>query len=218
MLDATRPSGERVLKPIVLRLVGTLEECLAASLNCMQENLEGDHWKGDFASGEVGRVYLKRLRRYSQEHADEFASLISVTIYLCSATRELRSGTLTQPGRPKPKRTRHGGASIFPPTEPRSWEVGYRIGAVIRRGLAAIERSDAHSGGDSESRPHARPRPHMRKGHWHSFWTGPLKGERKVVLHWLHPILVAAAGEEDPGIIPVIHRVAEPLAVTGGVR
>jgi hypothetical protein len=142
-----------------------------------------------------------------------------MVLYLCSAARELRSGALTQPVRPRPKPVRRGGATIFPPAQPRIWETGYRIGATIRLGLALAQNGGERAGDSHGTKPHARPRPHLRHAHWHHYWTGPMKGERQSVLRWLHPILVAA-GENgsDSGIVPVLHRVAEAFDAASGGR
>ena len=62
-------------------------------------------------------------------------------------------------------------------------EVGFRIGAELR----AYERTK------SERKPHqgGTMRPHMRRAHWHHFWTGTRNGERKLVLKWVPPTMVA---------------------------
>jgi hypothetical protein len=79
--------------------------------------------------------------------------------------------------------------------------VGYRLGAAIRAAQASPQHSE--SGGT-----HARPRPHIRRAHWHGYWTGPRAKpakERKFVLRWLAPIPVNVS-EETP-TIPTIHEV-----------
>ncbi len=42
-------------------------------------------------------------------------------------------------------------------------------------------------------------RTHTRRGHWHHFWTGSKSKpeSRKVVLRWLHPMLVGRSDEPD---------------------
>jgi hypothetical protein len=78
------------------------------------------------------------------------------------------------------------GLRLFPPERPTPWEVGYRLGAALRRGMAEQEPAASPSGS------HAGPRPHIRRAHWHSYWVGQ-KSEpeaRSVVLKWLPPIPV----------------------------
>ncbi|MFM2415427.1 MAG: hypothetical protein RL385_150 [Pseudomonadota bacterium] len=46
--------------------------------------------------------------------------------------------------------------------------------------------------------------PHLRRAHWHRFWTGPRDGERAIRLRWLSPILVGADSvPEHATVIPV---------------
>ena len=121
---------------------------------------------------------------------------ISVVLYLCSQAADIYDlqGKKEKPGNPRPQKTKKG-MRIFPVSEKTTWMVGYRIGAALRR---------AHQERDKKSAEgtHASPRPHVRRAHWHSYWTGPKDGKRKVILKWLPPILVG--GDE---IIPTIRAV-----------
>jgi hypothetical protein len=131
------------------------------------------------------------------ELATRIAPIISVTLYLCSTAAEIqdRKRRKDQPIRPRPKKVK-GGFREFPAPGPSVWEVGYRIGASLR---AAWQKKEAGEG------IHAGPRPHVRRAHWHSYWTGPQdKPERrKIVLKWLSPILVNV---EDAGdLVPTLH-------------
>ena len=61
-------------------------------------------------------------------------------------------------------------------------EVGYRIGSELRAYRRAESESREHQGGTV--------RPHMRRAHWHHYWTGPRRGDRKLILKWLAPTMV----------------------------
>ncbi len=37
---------------------------------------------------------------------------------------------------------------------------------------------------------HASPRPHIRRGHWHGYWTGPRSGKQKSELRWIAPLML----------------------------
>ena len=40
--------------------------------------------------------------------------------------------------------------------------------------------------------------PHIRKAHWHGYWTGPRDGERNYIHHWIPPVIVSGMkGEEE---------------------
>jgi len=123
----------------------------------------------------------------------DVAPLVSLVLYLCSQGAEIKDGQGGRrvPARPQPVKTKKG-MRIFPPDRPNQWEVGYRLGAALRRAFS--ERGPAEPTGT-----HARPRPHIRRAHWHSFWVGKWDEPeaRVVVLKWLPPIPVNVQSVED---------------------
>ncbi len=138
------------------------------------------------------------------EVAAPLAQLVSVTLYLCSVAADIadRRGKRDRPGNPEAVKTKRG-MRTFPASNHTTWDVGYRIGAALR--LAVGGKGSNTAPGDGR---HASPRPHIRRAHWHSYWTGPHKGgRRKIVLKWLPPIPVGA-GET----IPTVHLVDPPNA------
>ncbi|MEW6732810.1 MAG: hypothetical protein AB1489_15900 [Acidobacteriota bacterium] len=125
---------------------------------------------------------------------------ISLVLYLCTQAAEIRDskGTDRQPRNPKPQHTKHG-LKIIPASHPTIWEVGYRLGATLRT-------AEQREASESQDGIHASPRSHIRKAHWHHYWTGPRDSvDRKLILKWLHPILVAAHGVDE--LVPVIRAV-----------
>jgi len=73
-------------------------------------------------------------------------------------------------------------------------EVGFRIGSSLREYGRSVSRGDGSG---------ATVRPHVRRAHWHRFWTGPMGGDRKLVTKWLHPCLVGV-GEVQTTLHKVI--------------
>lgn len=120
------------------------------------------------------------------EIADAVRPLLSILLYLCSDEPEIDD--LRQPGsspaRPRPKKTKKGWR-LFPPDRPRTWTVGAGIGAQLR---------EAASIGDPTGRA---VRAHLRRGHWHGYWTGPRDAERRFRYRWLAPMVVAAGEKID---------------------
>jgi hypothetical protein len=133
--------------------------------------------------------------------------LLSLAVYLCSTSAEIRAQDPLRGLRKSiTKKTRRGGVRTFVSDAPQVWEVAFRIGATLRAAASAI----GH-GGDGGG-THASPRPHIRRAHWHSFWTGPKatvgKPEvppRELIVKWIPPIAVAVG--PDGEIIPTVHRV-----------
>ena len=87
--------------------------------------------------------------------------------------------------------------------------VGTRIGAALQTAKRADD-----GAGDKDKQRDAKtqnsPVAHMRRAHWHHYWTGPKTGERKLILKWLPPIPVNIEGEA-----PTVIRKVKPDAPQG---
>lgn len=123
------------------------------------------------------------------EIAKAVQPLLSILLYLCSDEPEIDD--LRQPGsspeRARPKKTKKGWR-LFPPDRPRTWTVGAGIGALLREAAAP---------GDPTGRT---VRPHLRRGHWHGYWTGARDStERRFRYRWLAPMVVAGEQNADRG-------------------
>jgi hypothetical protein len=121
-----------------------------------------------------------------------FAPILSLLLYLCAEASEIGDGS-RRPGRPEPKRTRHG-LRLFPADKPMVWDVGVRMGAALRRAYQTESASDGVATG-------RRMRPHVRRAHWHTFLAGRQREERRV--KWLPPIPVNL---NDAALLPATIR------------
>jgi len=117
--------------------------------------------------------------------------LVSVLLYLCADDAEIGDGT-ARPAFPQARRTKRGWR-LFPADQPTVWDVGVRLGAALRR-------EQERSPGDGEE-THARPRPHIRRAHWHTYLVGAGRSDRR--LKWLPPIPVNV---DDPETLPAVIR------------
>lgn len=190
-------STEKGLQILVIHLVGeTIEECVNAAIEEMLLRLSDI--KDDITIEE--REYVSDI--LSEEYPDDYkvaiTPIVSVLLYICSISADIAdmADKRLRPANPQPRKTKKG-PRIFPPNSPTTWLVGYRIGATLR--LASTTKDNKPSEGT-----HVSPRPHVRCAHWHSFWIGPKNrpGKRRLVVKWLHPVLVGA-GE----IVPTIRQV-----------
>lgn len=104
--------------------------------------------------------------------AQEISPLVSLILYLCSVSADYQDdgGQGKEPSRPTPKRTRKG-ARTFPPAEPTVWQTGYRMGAALK--VAREQAADSAS--EEETAGRESPVPHVRRAHWHAFWSGQRK-------------------------------------------
>jgi len=205
------------LTPVVLHLAGNLSECLHEAMEETRRNArkygmgtvynpDGSLSEFQAATPEERERLVDYVTRYTEERGSEIEPLVSLTLYLCSTNAEIlgRDGQLKPLNRPRLKHTKRG-TRLFPPPAAEVWEVGYRLGATLRAAAPGVS-------GPDRGGTHATPRPHLRRAHWHAFWTGPKakpgreNTDRKLVLHWLPPVLVAAG---EAGVIPTVHRVTE---------
>ena len=125
---------------------------------------------------------------YNRENFSTVQKMLSLTLYLCSDKPDICNPREpgTSPHRPEPKKVK-GGMKLFPAQKPTIWEVGRNIGQALRN---AARQPVEYQGGT-----HASPKAHIRRGHWHGYWTGPRTGKREFTLKWLHPMLVNMARE-----------------------
>ena len=122
--------------------------------------------------------------------------LVSLILYLCTESADY--GGRSQPGKPQSQKTKRG-PRIFPPDQPKAWDIGARIGVALR-----AARSDGPEREQTEEATgRARPRAHIRRAHWHAFRMG--KGREKLKINWLPPIPVNVdSPDELPAVIKKI--------------
>jgi hypothetical protein len=88
------------------------------------------------------------------------------------------------------------------------WDVGSRIGAALRAAKASHEvelTQDQHDRNEEGTiKERKRPRPHIRRAHWHTILSGPMTGARRRDVRWMPPTPVNI---EHGEIIPTFHPV-----------
>lgn len=111
--------------------------------------------------------------------------IISMLIYVCSHGFEKHGGSLAI-NYPRAEKTKKGWR-MYPPQKQNIHLLGEEIGLAIRE----WERKEYQGG------KHASPKPHLRRGHIHSFWMGSKKEPEKRWLdfRWLPPMAVALKKE-----------------------
>lgn len=82
-------------------------------------------------------------------------------------------------------------------------EVGWRLGAQLAASRTAGEPTDDHGAPAGSG-----VAPHLRRAHWHSYWTGPRSDPdaRELVLRWVAPTLVAAQDAAVPTTVRSVPR------------
>lgn len=172
--------------PFVCPLEGTLEEGL-------QKLGESAKFRGQAA-----RLKVPSLGKDGADRVKAlFGKAMNLLLYLCAEEPDYAA----PPRRSRAKPASTGFSKSPAPSKVNMTEVGVRIGATMRQGMIAARRSE----GRAEGRTHASPVPHIRRAHWHHFWTGAKASEeRKLVLKWIPPVFV---GGSDAEATPTLHKV-----------
>ncbi len=127
----------------------------------------------------IAKILFSPGATHVQELATAINPLMSLVLYLCASEPDIEGVTEpgATPGRPTPTKTKKGWR-MFVPKKPKIWSVGQAAGDTLRE----------NAGGELSGRS---VETHLRKAHWHGYWTGP-KGtdQRKFIYHWLPPVVV----------------------------
>ena len=117
--------------------------------------------------------------------------LLSLVLYICSDEPESmyleREFKLTDIERPKEKHTKHSGLTIFPADKCKNYILGLKTGAAIRKAVETDTKRDIKSSGKKT---------HIRRGHWHGFWTGSKNTTQTFKYKWLFPMLIEGNKKE----------------------
>jgi hypothetical protein len=141
--------------------------------------------------------YPDRSHDVNKDFRVDLAPFVSIVLYLCSTAREIVGRGSDRKPSAQP-RYKHTWLKQPQTGQPKIWEVAFRLGAILRATPPSVP-------GPDQGGTHATPRSHLRRAHWHAFWTGPKASpDRKLILKWLHPVLVNAS---DQNGIPTIHSV-----------
>lgn len=131
---------------------------------------------------------------------------LRLLLYLCTDEPDIDG---TPRGEVQPTKTKKG-LRWFPPEKIAVWNVGVRLGATFRKTHEASEREQTTEGSEGEGRPHGRPRPHVRRAHFHNFWIGPKNQpeKRRLVSRWVHDVPVNVKSADD--LVTTVRPVEEP--------
>ena len=177
--DTSRPGDEEELRLLILTEQGPLSLALHLGADTLPDAIE----QAMQLSLKNAAHYLGQTMAYSQSQIErdsaEAMAMLSLLLYICSDEPEIDD--LRQPGsrpeRARPKKTKRGWR-LFPASGARLWSVGKVTGEALR----AVKTGQPH--------PYKGPAPHLRRAHWHGYWTGPKATGQRFAYRWINPILV----------------------------
>lgn len=131
----------------------------------------------------IAKISFNKDMDIVQALAQAINPLVGMVLYICSDMPEIDDARQpgSSPERPKPTKTKNGWR-MFPADKPRVWEVGKETGEKLRQS-SELEQTGK------------KIKPHLRRAHWHGYWTGPVTEKRKFIYKWIAPTFVGGSDE-----------------------
>jgi len=190
--------GEKGHRPATLVLDLDAEDLREAVEKTLARSVQG-------APGLAAKTLQEASPLLVREYGAVLAQALSLALYLCQEAPDL-GGLSPRPPAPLVK-VKGGEKRVFPPDSPLVLPTGWRWGKALRLARERREKLPFAPTGK-------RVVPHVRRAHWHLYWTG--EGSRKdpakarPVLRWVPAVLVnrdllleAGLTEED---LPAVAR------------
>lgn len=150
-----------------------------------------------YATSEQRKQLVRRMKEKDPATDPTIHAMLSLTLYLCVHGLDgKRPAEDTRPviSYPSPLKVKQGWR-LFPAARPKVWTAGADIGERLREGQRHEQADGAQRKG---------PRPHIRRAHWHTYWTGRRvwhEGETPVpqqaVTRWIPPLPVAMKDQAE---------------------
>lgn len=162
---------------LVLHLIpgGTILDCFRATAEETEKYMPPHLVEEE----EIGKGDRKRL--------DTILSALQFVLYLSSSNADIYDVPQTETVRTGKKTYKIQDKA----SEVKEKSVGLRIGSAIRKYDLSRRSVERGTGAGTAKRPHSR------RGHWHHYWTGPMDGERSLVLKWTAPTFIHQDEEDD---------------------
>lgn len=139
-----------------------------------------------------------------EDKSNIYTKALSLVLYICAENAEIVQSPESQ--KKQTKKTKRQLKTIKDRyKEIRHWDVGERIGRIIRasKNYEEAPRERTSREGQIEQQ---KKRPHTRRGHWHHYWTGSRTkpDTRKLILRWVAPIFIGKISDDNPMVINII--------------
>lgn len=183
------PNESCLAIPINLTPNRTLKDCmLAALLAVPYEEVDLNRDSIELASESVSNVFEK------------VNTMIQMVLYLCAENKDVVEAKRLEFNKKntnvKKKKKRSGQTEA----KVQRWDVGTTISREFKQ-MVYTPKESAHGTGLGGCKA-----PHMRKAHWHHYWTGS-KDNRKLIVKWVPPMYINKSIRKDP--VPTINRVRQ---------
>ena len=153
--------------------------------------------------GTVGESIEDTIKTTKEVSGEEFSeeeggftailSAMQMVLYIVADNADI----IDEPDPVKPLRTSEKVVHLIQDKagEVKAKDVGFRVGAALRK--ARVQQREPFDGTGMGN----RIRSHTRRGHWHHYWTGPMDGERTLILKWTAPTVIHPEEGIDDAVV-----------------
>lgn len=131
--------------------------------------------------------FAARLMMEAQGVSD-LGNILGTLMYISSKEADVR--TVHVPQKNQSRRSRQTDCTVH--------DVGFRIAPQLAEARRVYEH-DAKGQADGKTGRHVAP--HVRRGHWHAYWTGPRDSPTGLEIKWIAPTVVNASRGELEGTV-----------------
>lgn len=165
----------------------TITECCEKMIEEILKSTAPDIFKKQFG------INMNLSKEFAKYEVDYMNPVLQALLYICSQNGDVEENPEQKKIYKKPKNPSKPKDQF---KEVRQWDVGQVVVRNLKKSyehsLSTYQRENSSSGWTQ--------RPHMRRAHWHSFWTGK-KDNRKLIVKWIAPTFVNAdKGEANPTV------------------
>lgn len=132
---------------------------------------------------------------FINEMRTELVRMVNLFLYVCSENADIEEDREQSKIYRRPSRIRDRFSEI------KKYNAGVKHGILLRK-LRTYQPKQFTDISGTPHGTHASPIPHIRRAHYHHFWTGKRDGERTLILRWIPPTLVGGNSLDSPEDIP----------------
>jgi hypothetical protein len=191
--------GEEREQPLILHLDkgSTIEEGLRAT------EKQANQYIQNYLNINSDIIPLNIREALHLNQRKKIAKYLQLILYICADSTDVEENPNQKEITRKPSDSRYIKDAF---REIRKWDVGYRVGNVIRHHKENVTNNQTKTSGTSGNGGlGVSKRPHSRRGHWHHYWIGSnADNSRKLILKWVAPTFING---DDNDTIATVHNV-----------
>lgn len=192
-------SSDKQTFSLICPLKGTIKDSLALLSQSSTEMIRRLEERGTkdigFSLARASKAVKVSDIATNSDAMDLICSALNLLLYICSEEPDYSKAPRRVSAKPRYTET--------PPRKANITNVGERISIMLRK--AAETKQSEPTDDERTGKRHASPVPHIRRAHYHHFWTGPEgSADRKLVVKWIAPILVNANSDDFSTTVRVL--------------